>query len=532
MVKIKRALLSVSDKAGIVDFAQGLSSFGVELISTGGTAKALREAGLKVKDISEVTGFPEMLDGRVKTLHPVIHGGLLHLRDNPSHVATVEKHGIAPIDMVVVNLYPFEKTVSRPGCSFEEAIETIDIGGPSMIRSGAKNFRSVAVVVEPARYGAVLDEMKSTGGQVGDATLESLVVEAFAHTAAFDRSIHAYLQHQLQGGRDFPERLNLGFVKAQDLRYGENPHQQGAFYRQVGPQDEPCVATGRQLHGKELSYNNIADLDAALETVKEFDETAVAIIKHANPCGVALAPRGGAINQAYRTAFEADPVSAFGGIVAANRPVNLAMAKLIGDTFLECVAAPSFEADALEALKAKKNLRLLEVPGLGSGPAGAAPGVPGMGREGLSMKKVVGGLLVQDRDLKRASRADCKVVSRRQPSEDEWRDLLFAWRVVAHVKSNAIVFAKDGRTLGVGPGQTNRVGSVRIAAEMAGDRAAGAALASDAFFPFRDSLDEAAKAGIKAVIQPGGSLRDAESIAAADEHGMAMVFTGMRHFLH
>jgi phosphoribosylaminoimidazolecarboxamide formyltransferase/IMP cyclohydrolase len=524
LVHVKRALLSVSDKSGLVDFAKGLAALGVEMISTGGTAKALREAGLTVKDISDVTGFPEMLDGRVKTLHPVIHGGLLHLRANPEHVATVQKHGIQPIDMVVVNLYPFQKTVSKPGCTFEEAIENIDIGGPSMIRSGSKNFRSVAVIVNPSHYAPVLEELKASGGKVADATLEKLVVEAFAHTAEFDRGIHAYLQHELGGKKEFPDTLNLRFEKAQDLRYGENPHQKGAFYR--GPESgELGPASARQLWGKELSYNNIADLDAALEIVKEFDACAVSIIKHANPCGVAL---GASVDEAYKKAFDADSLSAFGGIVAANRSVNLKMVEHIGSTFLECIIAPDFEPDALEALKAKKNLRLMQLD-LKPKPATK---IPGMGFESMAMKKVTGGLLIQERDLKRVTRADCKVVSKRQPTEAEWEDMLFGWKVVAHVKSNAILVAKDGCTLGVGPGQTNRVGSVKIACEVAGFKAKGASLASDALFPFRDGVDAAAKAGISAVIQTGGSVKDAETIQAADEHGMAMVFTGMRHFYH
>jgi phosphoribosylaminoimidazolecarboxamide formyltransferase/IMP cyclohydrolase len=431
----------------------------------------------------------------------------------------------------VVNLYPFAKAISKPNCSFEEAIENIDIGGPSMIRSGAKNFRSVAVVVNPARYAPLLAEMQANAGQVLDATLEQLVVEAFAHTADFDRTIHAYLQHQLQGQQELPGVLNLHFERVQDLRYGENPHHKAAFYRQQ-PLTEPCVAAAKQLHGKELSYNNIADMDAALELVKEFSDPAVVIIKHANPCGCATAPNLG-IDEAYRLAYEGDPLSAYGGITAANRPVNLAMAQHIGDVFMECVVAPSFEAGALEFLKKKKNLRLLELPGLGISLATTAtPLAPGQGAEGFAMKKVTGGMLVQDRDLKRVERAACKVVSRRQPTEQEWADMLFAWRVCAHVKSNAIVIAKAGQTLGVGPGQTNRVGSVKIASEGAGAKAQGAALASDAFFPFRDGVDAAAKAGVKSIIQPGGSTRDAEAIAAADEAGMAMVFTGMRHFYH
>ena len=527
MVKVRRALLSVTDKTGLADFAKGLVALGIELISTGGTAKVLREAGLPVKDISEHTGFPEMLDGRVKTLHPLIHGGLLHLRGNAEHLATIEKHGITPIDMVVVNLYPFQKTVAKPGVHLEEAIENIDIGGPSMIRSGAKNFRSVAVIVDPAHYGPVLTEMQASGGQVADSTLEKLVVDAFAHTAEFDRAVHGYLQQQLLGQPDFPPRLNLSFEKAQDLRYGENPHQKAAFYRHGG-EAGANVGTAKQLHGKELSYNNIADLDAALNVVKEFSEPAVSIIKHANPCGAARVNEGQDIAAAYKLAFEADSVSAFGGIVAANRNVTKAMAEAIGNTFLECVIAPSFDQAALDILTTKKNLRLMTVPFATS----AVAAIPGLGYEAFSMKKVAGGLLIQSRDLGSVTREQCKVVTQRQPTEAEWVDLLFGWRVVKHVKSNAILIAKDGCTVGVGPGQTNRVGSVAIAAGAAGARAKGAALASDAFFPFRDGVDAAAKAGIQSIIQPGGSVKDEETIAAANEHGLAMVFTGMRHFNH
>jgi len=527
LVTVKRALLSVTDKDGLADFAKGLSELGVELISTGGTAKVLRAAGLTVKDISEHTGFPEMLDGRVKTLHPVIHGGLLHLRDNPEHLKTVADHGIAPIDMVVVNLYPFQKVVAKPGCTLEEAVENIDIGGPSMIRSGAKNFRSVAVITDPARYPAILAELRSGQGRIGDATLEALVVEAFAHTAEFDRAVHAYLQHQLEGKPAFPRVLNLHFSKAQDLRYGENPHQAAAFYTVAG-EAGANVGAARQLHGKELSYNNIADLDAALAVVKEFDRPAVAIIKHANPCGAAVVAEDAGAALAYQKAFHADPVSAFGGIVASNRTVDAAFASLVGSTFLECIVAPGFTPEALQLLQAKKNLRLMQAPFEAPGQAA----LPGLGYELYSMKKVAGGLLVQSRDLARVGRKDCTVVTRRQPSEAEWADLLFAWRVVVHVKSNAILIAKDGVTAGVGPGQTNRVGSVGIAAQAAGARAQGAALASDAFFPFEDGLLAAQAAGITAVIQPGGSVNDAKVIAAADAAGMAMVFTGMRHFNH
>jgi phosphoribosylaminoimidazolecarboxamide formyltransferase/IMP cyclohydrolase len=527
LVKPRRALLSVTDKTGLPAFAKGLAAFGIELISTGGTAKALREAGLQVKDISEHTGFPEMLDGRVKTLHPLIHGGLLHLRDNEEHLKTIAAHKIAPIDMVVVNLYPFQKTVAKPGCTLEEAVENIDIGGPSMIRSGAKNFRSVAVITDPKRYDGILAEMQASDGIIGDKTLEALVVEAFAHTADFDRAVHAYLQYKLEGEPAYPRELNLHFEKAQDLRYGENPHQTAAFYRHSG-EGGANAGAAVQLHGKELSYNNIADLDAALNVVKEFSEPAVSIIKHANPCGAARVDEGQDIAQAYKLAFDADPVSAFGGIVAANRPVNEAMVEHIGATFLECIIAPGFTPGALAALQAKKNLRLMTVP---FDAPGRAP-LPGLGYETYTLKKVAGGLLVQSRDLARVSRADCKVVTKRQPTEKEWVDLLFAWKVIVHVKSNAILMAKDGHTVGVGPGQTNRVGSVKIAAEGAGANAKGAVLASDAFFPFPDGLLAGIKAGVTAVIQPGGSVKDPDVIAAADEAGIAMVFTGMRHFNH
>jgi phosphoribosylaminoimidazolecarboxamide formyltransferase/IMP cyclohydrolase len=521
-------LLSVTDKSGLVDFAEGLLALGVELISTGGTSKVLRDAGLKVKDISEHTGFPEMLDGRVKTLHPLIHGGLLHLRDHPEHLKTIAEHGIQPIDMVVVNLYPFQKTVADPACTLEAAVENIDIGGPSMIRSGAKNFRSVAVITRPQRYQAILAEMMANKVSIGDKTLESLVVEAFAHTAEFDRAVHAYLQFKLEGEPPFPRELNLRFTKAQDLRYGENPHQKAAFYTHPG-EGGANLGSAEQLQGKELSYNNIADLDAALNVVKEFDVPAVAIIKHANPCGVALGPGGEhAAAEAYTRAFDADPLSAFGGIVASNRTVDADFAGRVGSTFLECIIAPDFSPEALAILGAKKNLRLMKVP-FG---APAAPAAPGLGFENYAMKKVAGGLLLQTRDLHRAGRGDCRVVTKRRPSEAEWADLLFAWRVVVHVKSNAILLAKDGVTLGVGPGQTNRVGSVEIAGRAAGPRAKGAALASDAFFPFPDGLLAGIAAGATSVIQPGGSVNDPKVIAAADEAGVAMVFTGMRHFNH
>lgn len=519
----------MTDKSGLVSFAEGLSALGVELISTGGTAKVLRAAGLVVRDIGEFTGFPEMLDGRVKTLHPKIHAGLLHLRDNPEHLKTVADHGITAIDMVVVNLYPFQKAVADPTCTLDHAVENIDIGGPSMIRSGAKNFRSVAVVTSPSRYESVLAELLASNGRVGDATLEALVVEAFAHTADFDRAVHAYLSAKLGKGGPFPAELTLSFAKAQDLRYGENPHQKAAFYVHPG-EGGANVGAAEQLQGKELSYNNIADLDAALNVVKEFQRAAVAIVKHANPCGAALAPEGSDdAALAYQKAFDADPLSAFGGIVACNRTVDGDFARRVGSTFLECVIAPGFTPGALALLGAKKNLRLMRVAFSDS----VEPHVPaGMGYETYAMKKVAGGLLVQSRDRQRVERKGCTVAGKRAPSEAEWADLLFAWRVVVHVKSNAILLAKDGATVGIGPGQTSRVASVAIAARAAGPRAKGAVLASDAFFPFADGLLAAASAGVRAVIQPGGSVGDDKVIEAANAAGIAMVFTGMRHFNH
>jgi phosphoribosylaminoimidazolecarboxamide formyltransferase/IMP cyclohydrolase len=521
MAAIKRALISVSDKDGIVDFARELNGFGVEILSTGGTAKLLREKGIAVKDVSDFTGFPEMLDGRVKTLHPKIHGGLLGLRDNPEHVATMKEHGIEPIDMVVVNLYPFEATVARPDCTLEEAIENIDIGGPTMLRSAAKNNRDVTVIVDPEDYSGVLDEMKKSGGTVSRESNFSLAVKVYQHTAAYDGAISNWLGLRTgEGIADFPNSLSLQYKKAQGMRYGENPHQKAAFYveRQVG---EASISTARQIQGKELSYNNIADTDAALECVKQFSEgPACVIVKHANPCGVAL---GGNLLQAYERAFSTDPESAFGGIVAFNRELDGETAKAIVDRqFVEVIIAPKVSAGAVEAVAAKKNVRLLE--------CGAWPAEPGTR---LDFKRVNGGLLVQDADLELIDAI--KVVTRRAPTDKEMEDLLFTWRVAKFVKSNAIVYGRDGMTVGVGAGQMSRVNSARIAAikaEHAGLEVKGSVMASDAFFPFRDGIDNAAAAGIAAVIQPGGSIRDEEVIAAADEHGMAMVFTGMRHFRH
>ena len=521
MAKITRALISVSDKTGIVELATELASYGVEILSTGGTAKLLREQGLSVKDVSEFTGFPEMLDGRVKTLHPKVHGGLLGMRDNQAHVAKMAEHGIEPIDMVVVNLYPFEATVAKPDCSLEDAIENIDIGGPTMLRSAAKNNRDVTVLVDAGDYTSVLEEMKGNDGSVSRETNFRLAVKVYQHTAAYDGAISNWLGKKLsEDDAEFPPTLTFQFKKAQGMRYGENPHQQAAFYVEKDVA-EASIATAKQLQGKELSYNNIGDTDAALECIKQFNEgPACVIVKHANPCGVAL---GDNLLDAYQRAFSTDPESAFGGIIAFNRELDAETAKVICDKqFVEVIIAPKVSAGAVEAVASKKNVRLLEC---GEWPAEST--------QRLEMKRVNGGMLVQDTDLDLY--AELKVVSKRQPTEDEMRDLLFAWRVSKFVKSNAIVYGQAGMTIGVGAGQMSRVNSARIAAikaEHAGLEVKGSVMASDAFFPFRDGIDNAAAVGIAAVIQPGGSIRDEEVIAAADEHGMAMVFTSMRHFRH
>jgi len=521
MAVIKRALISVSDKAGIVDLAKDLNGFGVEILSTGGTAKMIREAGIPVKDVSEFTGFPEMLDGRVKTLHPKVHGGLLGLRDNADHVATMEQHGIEPIDLVVVNLYPFEATVAKPDCTLEDAIENIDIGGPTMLRSAAKNNRSVTVLVDPADYAPVVEEMKQNAGAVSTGTNFRLAVKVYQHTAAYDGAISNWLGCKADDESAlFPPALSLQYQKAQGMRYGENPHQNAAFYVEKNVV-EASIATAKQLQGKALSYNNIGDTDAALECVKQFNEgPACVIVKHANPCGVAL---GKNLLEAYQRAFSTDPESAFGGIIAFNRELDAETAQAIVDKqFVEVIIAPKVSAAASEVVAAKKNVRLLEC---GEWPETAAPR--------LDFKRVNGGLLVQDTDM--ALSADLQVVTKRVPTAAEMEDLQFAWRVAKFVKSNAIVYGKEGMTIGVGAGQMSRVNSARIAvikAEHAGLEVQGSAMASDAFFPFRDGIDNAAAAGVTAVIQPGGSIRDEEVIAAADEHGIAMVFTGMRHFRH
>ena len=517
---IKRALLSVSDKTGLIDFARALSAQGIELLSTGGTAKAIRDAGLPVKDVSEFTGFPEMLDGRVKTLHPKVHAGILAVRDNDAHVATMNEHGLGYIDLVCVNLYPFVQTVSKPH-TLEDAIENIDIGGPAMVRSSAKNYKHVAIVTDPADYAGLIDEMKANGSALGDATRFNLARKAFTHTAQYDGHISNYLTSlNAEGGKDqFGEKLTLQFSRAQTCRYGENPHQNGAFYVESNA-PAGTIATSRQIQGKELSYNNIADTDAALECVKTFDAApACVIVKHANPCGVAY---GDNLLDAYNRAYQTDPESAFGGIIAFNGRLDGETAKTIVERqFVEVIIAPEVSPEASEAVAAKKNVRLLE--------CGAWSGSVSQ----MDMKRVAGGLLVQDADI--LLHGELKVVTKRAPTPKEMEDLLFAWRIAKFVKSNAIVYARGRMTIGVGAGQMSRVNSARIAAikaEQANLVVPGSVMASDAFFPFRDGLDNAAAAGITAVIQPGGSMRDEEVIAAADEHGIAMVFTGVRHFRH
>ena len=555
--KIRRALVSVSDKTGIVEFARELRRFDIELISTGGTAKALREAGIEVRDISDVSGFPEMMDGRVKTLHPRIHGGLLGLRDNAEHVEAMREHGIEPIDMVVVNLYPFEQTIAREGVTLEEAVEQIDIGGPAMIRSAAKNFKDVAVVVSPSIYEKLVAEMNTHDGALTLATRSLLAKLAFMRTAFYDSLIFSYLGEQVSteeanefvpsmervvgvldvymrlleksfnasippGQEDdaeelFPESTELYLRKVSDLRYGENPHQAAVLYEIEGEKGAgSTTAHAEILSGKEMSFNNYVDADAAWQLVCDFNETACAIIKHMNPAGVGT---GENLEKAYRRALATDPVSAFGGIVAFNRKVDEAAARAVTEIFTEVIIAPDYDEAALEALRAKKNLRVLR--------AGEPQRV-----EGLEYKTITGGMLVQTRDTHRLTRDDLKIVTRRAPTEEEVRALLFAWTVCKHTKSNAIVYAREGQVVGVGAGQMSRVDSVKIGATRAQLPLKGSVLASDAFFPFRDGVDEAARHGITAIIQPGGSVRDQELIDAADEHNLAMVFTGVRHFKH
>ncbi len=515
-VKIKRALISVSDKSGLLELAKTLQSFGTEIISTGGTANALEAEGIKTINISDVTEFPEMLDGRVKTLHPAVHGGLLARRDLESHMKTIAEHGIVPIDMVVVNLYPFEATVAKPDVKREDAIENIDIGGPSMLRSAAKNADAVAVVVNPTRYGAVIEELKANEGALTLATRTELQKEVFQTTAAYDAAIAKYLGEQTDES-GFPEWISMQFKKIQDCRYGENPHQRAAYYSELAPPAHALV-NAQKMHGKELSFNNVLDMNAAWGTTEEFNVPCVVVVKHNNPCGVALA---GDIADAYQKAWDADSLSAFGGVVALNRPVNKKIAEHMKTVFIEVVIAPGYDADALAILTQKKDIRLLTMDQKHNTHVGEK-----------DFKKVDGGLLVQDMDVSTEDREDMKIVTKRHPSEQEWEDLLFAWRVGKRVKSNTIILAKDMVTVGIGAGQMSRVISATIAGIKAGERGQGSALSSDAYFPFRDGIEEAAKVGAAAVIQPGGSIRDEEVIAAANEFNMAMVFTGYRHFRH
>lgn len=548
--KVKRALISLSDKTGAVEFAKGLADLGIELISTGGTAKSLREAGLAVTDVAEVTGFPEMMDGRVKTLHPKIHGAFLALRDNAEHLEAMAAHAIEPIDLVVINLYPFEDTVAKDGVSLAEAVENIDIGGPAMIRSASKNWRDVAVVTDPKLYDGILEELNANDGSLSLRTRQRLAALAYTRTASYDLAISSYLAKQLSDedldfleplnplgdlvfieADDFdgnagaltddgtlPDRVDIQLAKVIDLRYGENPHQKAALY-QSG--ERGGIANAEQLHGKEMSFNNYVDAEAAWNLISDFDEQAVTIIKHTNPSGVGV---GSTNEEAYRRALSTDPVSAFGGIVAFNRPVDATVANSVNEVFTEVVIAPDYEPEALEIFRTKKNLRVLKAGGNTSSIERA-----------LQYKQISGGFLVQDKDQHRIDTSGLTTVTKKNPSDDELKALLLAWKVCKHVKSNAIVFANDTQTIGVGSGQMNRVDSLRIAA-MRAERFSlpvkGAALASDAFFPFRDNVDEAATLGISAIIQPGGSIKDDESIAAADEHGIAMVFTGVRHFNH
>jgi len=536
-IRIKRSLISVSDKTGVLDFARALSQMGVEIISTGGTARALSEGGLNVIGIESVTGFPEMMNGRVKTLHPKIHGGLLALRDKADHVEAMQDNDITPIDLVCVNLYPFEQTVAKPGCTLADAIENIDIGGPSMVRSSAKNHKFVTIVTSPDQYKTILKEMKANSGAVSEATRSELARKAFALTAAYDSAISAYLAAQT--GEKFPERLTISLKRGQELRYGENPHQQAAFYRLAKESGEPCVAYAKQLEGgKQISFNNLMDTDAAFDLVKEFDDPAVVVVKHMNPCGCAIDPD---IVEAYRKAYSADPISAFGGIIAVNRPVTEELADAICECyqrwgkglgasgfFAEVIIAPEFEAKAVEIIRTRKrwgreDARLLETGSLDKDK---------INKSELDLRCLVGGALLQERDLVGWEPHQIKTVTKRQPTGAELTDLQLAWTVVKHVKSNTIVLVKDRAVVGVGAGQMNRVDSGMLAIRQAKEEAQGSAMASDAFFPFPDNVTQAAKAGIAAIVQPGGSKQDQLSIDEADKNNMAMVFTGKRHFKH
>lgn len=513
---IRRALISVSDKTGIIELSRELEKMGIGIISTGGTAKTLADAGLKVINVSDITGFPECLDGRVKTLHPKVHGGLLAIRNNPEHMKQIQELGIEPIDMVVINLYPFKKTILRENVELGEAIENIDIGGPTMLRAAAKNYQDVVVIVDPSDYNVILEELKSTGG-VSIKTKFRLAYKVFEHTSHYDTLIAKYLRDQL-GEEFFPDTLSLTFEKAQDMRYGENPHQKAVFYKEVGA-NTGCLTSAKQLHGKELSYNNINDANGALDLLKEFDEPTVVAVKHANPCGVASAKD---IYNAYLGAYDADPVSIFGGILAANREIDARTAAEINKIFIEIIIAPSYTDEAIQILTQKKNIRILQLDNISARlPAGT-----------YDMKKVAGGLLVQGYNNELLDRQQLKCVTEKEPTAEQLEELIFAMKVVKHTKSNGIVLAKGTQTIGVGPGQTNRIMAAKIAIEYGKGKTDGAVMASDAFFPFPDCVEAAAAAGIKAIIQPGGSNNDQQSIDACNKYGIAMVFTGMRHFKH
>jgi phosphoribosylaminoimidazolecarboxamide formyltransferase/IMP cyclohydrolase len=519
MIKVKRALISVSDKSGIVEFARELIKLGVEIISTGGTSKLLRNSDISVKEVSDYTGFPEILDGRVKTLHPKIHGGLLALRNNLEHIQQIKKYGIQPIDMVVINLYPFEKTTQKKNVALSEAIENIDIGGPSMLRSAAKNYRSVAVICNPARYKEVLRELKANNGMLSDTILRNLAVEVFQRTAHYDNAIFNFLNNRLKTAQviceTLPKELNLSFTKIKDLRYGENPHQQAAFYKDI--KSPLSLSTAKQLHGKELSFNNILDLNAALNIVREFRNPAAVVIKHTNPCGCAEA---NTLSKAFRDAWDGDPLSAFGSIVGLNHEVDNRTAEVISKVgFVECIIAPKFSNKALDILKRKKNLRLIEINLT-------------LTKRELDLRKVNGGLLVQEKDEKEIEKSDLKVVTKLKPTRKQLDSLLFAWKVAKYVKSNAIVLAQGTKVVGIGAGQMSRVDSVIISVRKSKGRCRGAVLASDAFFPKEDAIKQIAKAKIKAIIQPGGSIADEKIIKEADKAKIAMVFTGIRHFIH
>lgn len=521
MKGIKRALISVSHKEGVVEFAKALTDMGVEILSTGGTQRLLKESGIKVSSVSDYIGFPEILSGRIKTLHPRVMGGILAIRENKQHETELKSQEIELIDMVVVNLYPFEETIKKPGVSMEEAIENIDIGGPSMLRAAAKNFNDVAVVVDPASYEKIISEMKENNASLSHQTRFELARKAFKHTARYDTLISSYFD-SLDKDKGFPELLSLAFEKVQDLRYGENPHQRGAFYQDIPFSDiEPSVISSRQLHGKELSFNNIIDLDAALMIANDFEETAAVIIKHTNPCGIAT---GSSPLEAYKKARETDPLSAFGGIIGLNEVVDAATAEEINTTFMEAVVAPGYEPEALEILKKKKNLRIME--------AKTWKKRRKFNPNRLDIKKVVGGIILQESNLIDINLEEITIPTKRKPTEEELRALRFAWKVVKHVKSNAIVYATATQAVGIGAGQMSRVDSAKIAAMKANLPLKGTVMASDAFFPFRDAVDAAAEKGITAIIQPGGSINDEEIIQAADSHSMAMILTGIRHFKH